>query len=167
MSERVLIAYGSKHGSTAETSDAIAGMLRESGLEADISEAARVTTLEDYDAVIVAGSLYMGHWHPDSREFIKRFAAELGEMPVAIFAMGPKTSEPDDIASAREQLDLALNRLPYVGADPIAVFGGVISPEKLHFPFSRLPASDARDWDVIHAFAEAFALRTTPTTAAV
>jgi menaquinone-dependent protoporphyrinogen oxidase len=156
MSERVLIAYGSKHGSTAETSDAIAGMLRERGLEADIAEARAVKSLEGYDAVIVAGSLYTGRWHADARTFIKRFASELKERRVAIFAMGPKTSEPDDIASAREQLDLALKRLPDVGADPIAVFGGVIDPAKLHFPFSHLPASDARDWEVIDGFADQF-----------
>jgi hypothetical protein len=36
----------------------------------------------------------------------------------------------------------------------IAIFGGVVDPAKLRFPFSRLPASDARDWDAIHGFAE-------------
>jgi len=55
MSERVLIAYGSKHGSTAETADAIGGMLREHGLEVDVSEAARVQSLEGYDCVVLPG----------------------------------------------------------------------------------------------------------------
>ena len=155
MSERVLIAYGSKHGSTAETADAIGGMLREHGLEVDVSEAARITTLDDYDRVVVAGSIYMGHWHPDAREFVERFAAELAAMPVSIFAMGPKTSEPEDLASARKQFDVSLRKLPDIGAEPIAIFGGVINPAKLHFPFSRMPASDARDWDAIAAFADA------------
>jgi menaquinone-dependent protoporphyrinogen oxidase len=159
MSQRVLIAYGSKHGSTAETADAVAGMLRERGLEADIAEAARVTTLDGYDAVIVAGSIYMGRWHADSRDFIKQFGDELQTRTTAIFAMGPKTSEPDDLASAREQLDLGLRKLPDIGAEPIAIFGGVIDPAKLHFPFSRLPASDARDWEAIAGFADQFAAR--------
>lgn len=159
MSERVLIAYGSRHGSTADTANAIAGMLRERGLEVDISESGHVITLDDYTAVIVAGALYTGRWHADTRQFVKRFADTLRTMPLAMFAMGPKTSEPEDLASAREQLDLALKRLPDVGADPIAIFGGVIDPAKLHFPFSRLPASDARDWDAITAFADQFAER--------
>lgn len=155
MTERVLIAYGSKHGSTAETADAIAGMVRERGLEVDVSEAARVPTLDGYDRVVVAGSIYMGRWHPDARDFIKRFADQLSEMPVAFFAMGPKSSEPDDLAEARKQLDVNLRKLPDVGAEPIAIFGGVIDPAKLHFPFNRMPATDARDWDQIAAFAEA------------
>ena len=173
MSERVLIAYGSRHGSTAETADAVAGMLRERGLEVDVSEAARVATLDGCDAVVVAGSLYTGRWHRDSREFIRRFADELAAMPVAIFAMGPKTSEADDLASARKQLELALRKLPDVGADPVAIFGGVIDPAKLHFPFSRRPATDAREWGAIQDFADAFArramtpaVRTTTTAAA-
>jgi len=153
MSERVLIAYGSKHGSTAETADAIAGMLRERGLEADISEAARVTTLDGYDAVIVGGSIYTGRWHADARRFVKRFAPELRERRVAIFAMGPKSSDPDDLASARGQLNLALKHLPDVDANPIAIFGGVIDPAKLHFPFNRIPPTDARDWEAVEAFA--------------
>jgi menaquinone-dependent protoporphyrinogen oxidase len=159
MSERVLIAFGSKHGSTAETADAIAAMLREHGLEVDACEAGRVQTLDGYDAVIVGGSLYTGRWHADTRALIKRFGGELRGMPTAIFAMGPKTSEPEDNASAREQLDLALKRLPDIGAEPTAIFGGVIEPEKLRFPFNRLPASDARDWIAIQAFADQFAER--------
>lgn len=155
MSERVLIAYGSKHGSTAETADAIGGMLREHGLEVDISEAARVKSLEGFDRVVLGGSIYMGRWHPDARGFVKRFADELSIIPVAIFAMGPQTSEPDDLAAAREELDANLRKLPDVGADPIAIFGGVINPAKLHFPFSRMPATDARDWQEIKAFADA------------
>ena len=115
------------------------------------------TGLDGYDAVIVGGSIYAGRWHADARSFVKRFAAELRGMPVAVFAMGPKSSEPEDIASSREQLDLGLKKLPDVGACPIAIFGGVIDPAKLHFPFSRLPATDARDWHEIRMFAESFA----------
>jgi menaquinone-dependent protoporphyrinogen IX oxidase len=134
-------------------------MLRERGLEVDVWEAPLVQALTGHDGVIVAGSIYAGRWHPDAKAFIKRFEHDLASRRVAIFAMGPKTSEPDDIASAHEQLDLNLKRLPDVGAEPIAVFGGVIRPEKLHFPFSRLPETDARDWEAISSFADAYAAR--------
>jgi hypothetical protein len=33
------------------------------------------------------------------------------------------------------------------------VFGGVVDPTKLRFPLSRMPASDARDWDAIDGWA--------------
>jgi hypothetical protein len=36
----------------------------------------------------------------------------------------------------------------------IAGFGGVVDPQSLRFPFNRLPAGDARDWEAIRRFAE-------------
>ena len=54
-----------------------------------------------------------------------------------------------DVASSRSQLDRALAATPQVKPDPVAIFGGVVDPAKLRFPFNRLPASDARDWDAI------------------
>lgn len=153
MSERILIAYGSKHGSTRETAERIGEMIRERGLEVDVAEAGTVTSLASYGAVVVGGSVYAGRWHPHAKGFIRQFASELQLRPVAIFAMGPKTDEPEELAATREQLDLTLKKLPDVGARPIAIFGGVIAPERLAFPFSRLPASDARDWEAIETFA--------------
>jgi menaquinone-dependent protoporphyrinogen IX oxidase len=73
---------------------------------------------------------------------------------VAVFALGPKTTQPEDIADARRQLDHALQRFPEVEPVSIAVFGGVIDPAQLHFPFSHLPASDARDWREIRRWAD-------------
>jgi hypothetical protein len=35
----------------------------------------------------------------------------------------------------------------------------VIDPAKLHFPFNRMPATDARDWEAIEAFADQSAAR--------
>jgi menaquinone-dependent protoporphyrinogen oxidase len=166
MGERVLIAYGSKHGSTAETAEAIGDMLREAGVEVDVRPAAQIESLDGYGGVVLGGSVYTGRWHPDARHFVKRFGSELRERPVAIFAMGPKTSAPEELAETREQLDLTLKRLPDVGTPQIGIFGGVIDPTKLHFPFNRLPASDARDWKAIRAFASRFAERLTATRAA-
>jgi hypothetical protein len=58
-----------------------------------------------------------------------------------------------DVAQSRAQLDHALAKAS--GVDPFAVtiFGGVFDPRKLRFPLSRMPASDARDWDSVHAWA--------------
>jgi hypothetical protein len=62
-----------------------------------------------------------------------------------------------DVATVRAQLDAALARA--TGIDPFAVtvFGGVADPSKLRFPFSRMQASDARDWEAIHTWASTLA----------
>jgi hypothetical protein len=43
--------------------------------------------------------------------------------------------------------------VPEVKPYAVAVFGGVIDPHSLRFPFNRFPASDARDWGAIRAWA--------------
>jgi menaquinone-dependent protoporphyrinogen oxidase len=154
MPRSILVAYASKHGSTQETAEAIAGMLRDEGLWAHTRRAAEIDDLWGYDGVVLAGSIYAGRWHTDARDFLKRHRQELAEVPVAIFAMGPKTSSEHDLGEARKQLDLNLKKLPDVRPVTIAIFGGVVDPAKLHFPFNKLPATDARDWDAIRSWSK-------------
>src|SRR4051812_31936738 len=155
MTPRILVAYASRHGSTREVAEAIAATLAERGLEVDVQPAASVKAVDAYDAVVLGGALYTGRWHRDARQFLARHRAALGRLPLAVFAMGPRTLEDDDVASSREQLEQALARVPDVRPVAVAIFGGVVDPDQLHFPLSRMPASDARDWDAIRAFAEA------------
>jgi menaquinone-dependent protoporphyrinogen oxidase len=151
MQPSILVAHASKRGSTEEVAAFVAKRLRERGLVADVRRAAEVEDLAFYDGVVLGGSLYFGRWHDDARAFLKRFGAALADRPLAMFALGPKTASPHDLAESRTQLDHALR-----DAEPamVAVFGGVIDPAKLRFPFDRMPASDARDWDAIAAWAD-------------
>jgi menaquinone-dependent protoporphyrinogen oxidase len=153
MAGSILIAYATKHGSTREVADSLADALREHDLEVTTLPAAQVNDLSPYDAVVIGGSLYTGRWHPDALDFLKRHRGALETLPVAVFAMGPRTMAPKDVAQSRGQLDRALAKA--TGVDPFAVtiFGGVLDPRKLRFPFNRMPASDARDWDAVHAWA--------------
>ena len=151
---RLLVAYATKHGSTKEVAEAIALARRECGDVVDVLPAADVRDLEGYDGVVLGGSLYMGRWHRDARAFLKRHRHALRSLPLAVFAIGPKTLAEADVAGARGQLDAALRKVPDVTPASVAIFGGVIDPSKLRFPFSRLPASDARDWNAIRSWAE-------------
>jgi menaquinone-dependent protoporphyrinogen oxidase len=151
MQPSILVAYASKRGSTAEVARFVGKRLGEQGLVVDVREAAEVEDLAFYDGVVLGGSLYFGRWHDDARAFLNRFRTALADRPLGVFALGPKTASPQDVAESRGQLDRALG-----DAEPttVAVFGGVIDPEKLRFPFNRLPASDARDWRAIAAWAD-------------
>ena len=73
----------------------------------------------------------------------------LAALPLAVFAMGPLTLEADDVAGSRKQLDRALAKEPSLEPIAVAVFGGVVDPAKMRFPFTHMDASDARDWDAI------------------
>lgn len=153
MSGTVLVAYGTKHGSTRDVAQAVAETLEELGLDVASLPAARVDELSPYTGVVIGGAIYTGRWHPDAVEFLERHRDALAVMPVAVFGMGPRTMEEHDAESSRAQLAKALAKVPEVDPYAVAVFGGVIDPHSLRFPFNRLPASDARDWGAIRSWA--------------
>ena len=153
MTSPLLVTYASEHGSTREVAAAIAARLRTEDLEVELRPASEVTDVTPYCGVILGGALYVGRLHAEAVGFLRRHRAKLAVFPIAVFALGPRTLEPSDLASSRSQLERALAKVPEVSPYETAVFGGVINPKTLRFPLSHLHASDARDWDEIDAFA--------------
>jgi menaquinone-dependent protoporphyrinogen oxidase len=150
----VLVAYATKHGSTAEVAGDIAEELRARGLEVEVAAARDVDDLDGYSGVVVGGAIYMGRWHHDARRFLGRNRRALADVPVAVFGMGPLTTSDDDVEQARRQLDRALAGLHGLRPAKVAIFGGVVEPSKLRFPFNRMEATDARDAEAIRAWAD-------------
>jgi menaquinone-dependent protoporphyrinogen oxidase len=148
-----LVTYAGKHGSTREVAERVAEVMRRTGLDVDVMPAASVGLLRGYDPVVLGGALYSGRLHKEARSFLARHRDALSVRSVAVFAMGPRTNEPADVAGSRAQLDRALAKTPEIEPDSVAIFGGVVDPDKLRFPFNRMPASDARDWPAIEAWA--------------
>ena len=166
MSAPVLVAYASRYGSTQETAEAIAETLRERGLEVEARPLREVRTLHGYRAVVLGAGLYVNRWYKDADRFLAEHRAELAGRPVAVFALGPIQSPPNEAErqGAREQLDKQLVRFPWLAPVAVGVFGGKYDPARLRFPDSLiarlpatplkgLPASDARDWPEIRAWA--------------
>ena len=151
---RVLVAYATKAGSTREVAESIAAHLRRRLYSTDLLAAGSVTDLSEYDGVVLGGSIYMTRWHHDARRFLKKHREALTRVPLAVFGMGPLTAAEHDMQSSRRQLEHALLKTPELEPVTVAVFGGVVDPRRLAFPFSHMPPSDARDWDLIHAWAD-------------
>jgi menaquinone-dependent protoporphyrinogen oxidase len=155
----ILVAYGSRYGSTAEVAEAVAVTLRESGVAAEAKPAREVRSLDDYDAVVLGTPLYLGALHRDVRALLEKHQTAVSRRPLAVFALGPIKAG-DGLEASREQLLTALAKLP--GADPVAtgVFVGAYDPARLGFkdrmlaalpasPLHGEPAHDDRDWDAI------------------
>jgi menaquinone-dependent protoporphyrinogen oxidase len=159
---RILVAHASRHGSTREVAEAVAATLRARGFAVDVIPAGEVGLLSQYAGVVLGGALYTGRLHKDARRFLARHRDELAGCALAVFALGPHTLEPADVAASRAQLDRAMRAVPELTPVSVAVFGGVVKPEELRFPFNRMPASDARDWAAIAAWAEELAGRFAP-----
>ena len=60
--------------------------------------------------------------------------------------------EQKSLDDARGQVDHALAKVPDVQPVSVAIFGGVVHPDDLHFPFNHMPETDARDPDAIRAW---------------
>ncbi|WP_413759841.1 flavodoxin domain-containing protein [Streptomyces sp. MMBL 11-3] len=99
MPDSVLVAYGTKNGSTARIAEAVAAVLRKEGLAVETRPARSVAAVAGaYDAVVVGGALYAGRWHKDARRFVRRHRGELAGRPLWLFSSGPL----DASASQRE-----------------------------------------------------------------
>lgn len=157
MQRTVLVAYASKHGSTQEVAHAVAEELQKHDFDVETLPAREVEDLRPYAAVVVGGSIYMGRWHADAVDVLKRHKYALEALPLAVFGIGPRTLEQRDVQSAMAQLRRTLASVPEISPAAVAIFGGVINPRSLRFPFSRMLASDARDWTAIRAWAAGLA----------
>jgi menaquinone-dependent protoporphyrinogen oxidase len=149
----ILIAYASKYGSTQEVADSIASTLRARLLRVDVRPVDEIEHLDEYAGVVLGGGIYMGRWHRDARRFARHFTDDLLTLPVAVFALGPIDDDPEHRAGSEEQFHRAIAKLSF---EPVtsALFGGVVDPRKLHFPFNHMPAADVRNWDEIRAWAD-------------
>ena len=164
MSDAILVTYATRYGSTQEVAERVAATLRESGLQVDVQAARQARTLEGYRAVVLGAPLYIGRWLKDAHRFLGRFQEGLVQRPVAIFALGPTRPEEMESPDVRTQLDQELNKYPWLKPVAAELFGGKYDPATVRFPDNLLavipasplhgaPASDARDWEEIRAWA--------------
>ena len=70
----ILVTAASKHGSTDEVADAIAQRLREAGHLVDRVAPKDVTSLAEYDAVVLGSAVYILQWMDEPLDFMERFA---------------------------------------------------------------------------------------------
>lgn len=148
---RALVAYASKYGSVEEVARFVADRLTETGIDCDVVDA-QEATVGEHDLVVLGAGLYMGRMHKQARRFLKRNWVALAQVPYAVFAMGPLSSEEAELAKVRPQLEKGLEGAPEPAE--AVVFGGVVRRDALRFPFNRMPEGDHRDWDAITAFAD-------------
>ncbi len=173
MENTVLVAYASKYGSTQEVAEAVVAVLRERGLEVAIQPMRKVRTLEGYRIVVLGAPLYIGAWHKDALNFLSRHQEALAQRPVAVFALGPLSTDEKEMQGSRAQLDKELAKFPWLTPVALEMFVGKYDPAKLRFPDSliarlpasplhQMPASDVRDWTAIRAWASNLATKLQP-----
>ena len=173
MTGQVLVAYGSKYGSTAEIAEAIGKTIRAAGLDVDVQRARDVHSLEPYRTVVLGSAVYMARWRRDALRLLAR-QRELGQREVWLFSSGPvgkDTGEPEAKAERWTKPKRVQRLAVQIGAHEHVVFGGRVSDDAGGFLYKKMAHDtppelrDRRDWSAIEAWAQKIAesLRTPDT----
>jgi menaquinone-dependent protoporphyrinogen oxidase len=161
----VLVAYGSKFGSTAEIAEAIGRALEGCSLSVEVRPAGSVKHVDGYSAVVLGSAVYMGRWRPGATRLLRRRRRELADQPVWLFSSGPVGEQDADPEKAERWLrPKSVERLrEQIGAREHVVFGGCVSEDRGGFVRRKMAKDtapdlrDRRDWDEIRAWGEQIA----------
>lgn len=166
MTDQVLVAYGSKYGSTAEIAEAIGGVLTACGLDVDVRAARTVRSLDRYRAVIIGSAVYMGRWRGEALRLLSGQRQWLATHDVWLFSSGPVGEDDDDEDPAEVDRWTKPKKVcefaAAIGAHDHVVFGGKVDTDRgaLRKMIARGAPEDTRDrrdWDEIASWAERIA----------
>lgn len=164
----VLVAVASRQGSTRQIAREIAAQLRTHGVVADVRNAADVSELTGYDAIVLGSAIHIHRWLPEAEAFITRHRAALKTRPVWLFSSGmlavdKKTSWEANYPQSIDKMRAA------VGAREHKIFTGrrqMEEPKAFWKPFLNvftkmshfnMTLGDYRDWDAIQQWARTIA----------
>ncbi len=82
--KKILVAYTTNSGTTADVAQAIGEELGKNGAQVDVRRIEEVTDVAPYTAVVVGGPMIMG-WHGTAVKFVKKHQQALSRVPVAYF----------------------------------------------------------------------------------
>lgn len=159
MERKILVAYATRTGSTAEVAEAIGRRLCDAGLAADVLPIADVRDIEAYAGVVLGSAVRYAAWLPEMHDFLTAHPARLSDRPVAFFTMHMLAlgDAPEAVAERAKYTSKAKELIQPVDE---VFFEGKIDTARLSF-FDRLavrlvksPVGDRRDWGRINAWAD-------------
>jgi menaquinone-dependent protoporphyrinogen oxidase len=168
---KVLVAYATGHGATAEIGQFIRNALREKGLEVVAENAADVNSIAGYDAFVIGSPIYANMWRTEFSQFLGRFADTLKSKPTFMFISCIRVLEADGPAYVQKEY-LYRPMLTKAGIEEVEVFGGKLDLKTTNFDerwalaarwdSETLPDmrnGDFRDWNAIRAWSDRIAAK--------
>ena len=159
---KILVAYASRRGSTAEIAETISGALRREGISVDCEAAETVKSVDPYDAIILGSAVYVKRWRGDAKHFLRKHRRVLAQRPFWVFSTGPAGDPAEDKPEWAEPTSV-VEKVEKLGGRGHVVFGGRL-PAEPRGPIEKAmvqntPAEyrDRRDWDEIRAWAVSIA----------
>jgi menaquinone-dependent protoporphyrinogen oxidase len=158
----ILVAYASKHGSTAEIAHRIAERLSERGHEVDARPVTEVDVLGRPEAVVLGSAVYAGSWRKEAVMFVERHREVLARTPVWLFSSGPLGHHVEDEQEQPRQLEEIRG---WIAPRDHRTFFGKLDLSALSFGERMIakavnaPEGDFRDWEDIDAWADGIDVR--------
>jgi len=164
MSQRILVTYATRAGSTAGVAEFVAKTLTETGCLVDVQPMADVEHLTPYSAVVAGSAIQGKQWLPEAMEFMQTNQAALREMPCAVYlvcmtlAMSNADRFRDEVAAFLDPVRAIVT--------PVSegMFAGALDVSTVPYFRARLgfrlsvlfgvwSEGDHRDWHAIRAWA--------------
>ena len=165
MSNKTLVAYASRAGSTAGVAEAIGKTLSENGLQVDVRPMKDIEDITSYQAVIAGSAIQNKQWLPEAMQFMQTHKAALSQKPFAAFLVCMTLA----MKNADQYRGFVSDFLQPVRAlvKPVSegLFAGVLDigkvpsvSDRFKFRLSVLfgvwSEGDHRDWNAIRSWAE-------------
>lgn len=158
---KILVAYESHFGSTAEVAKFIGNQLTSDSSKIDIKRISEVDDLSSYAKIIIGSAIQYDKWMPEARAFVISNRKILAQLPVAFFfnclALSKKTDKTEKKANLYSEKLYAL--APEVNPISIGRFAGVLNYAKMSlgsrvfakglFAIIGVKEGDYRDWNAI------------------
>jgi len=185
MHKHVLIAYGTRYGSTEEISINFKQTLEENEYTVDLinlkAKTKTIPNISNYSGVLIGSGIRIGKWTKEAKKFLKTNVKAINDnkILVGIFLSSGEASDPNKKPAAVEKYlvkvfqEIGLDLGDHVLYD---AFGGVfdltatsklgwVNKRMLKMAASKDPMivlnerNDHRDWDQINTFLENFISR--------
>ena len=157
MSNRILVTYATKAGSTAEIAAKIGEHLSERGFEVDVINVKSKPDPKDYQTVILGSCIRMGGWLPEMLDYIKTNQFALNSTQAALFTVHMLNAGDDEASKTARNAYMDKVRALMPGTEEV-YFLGAMDFSKLSMldrfisKMVKAEESDQRDWDKIKSW---------------
>jgi menaquinone-dependent protoporphyrinogen oxidase len=161
ITERILIAYASRCGSTGSVAEAIGEVLCGMGASVDVRLVENFKDLSSYQAVIVGSAIRRGKWLPEATAFVKSNQDTLSRLPIAYFVvcLTMRDDTPENRDKVLAYLDPVRKDAPRITLAAVGLFPGVLDFSKLsfvhqaYFKAKGVPEGDYRNLPAVKGWA--------------
>ena len=127
---KVLIAFGSRYGSTKEIAEKISKHLQEQGIETQMLNVREVKqkvwpSIKKFDGAIIGSGIKMGSWTKEGKKFLKYIESSDVSIPIGAFVSCGEAMNPENQPIAKEKYLTKVLEQFGVNATIYDAFGGV------------------------------------------